>query len=108
MANEICQTCGLPSELCVCTDIDGKEASISVDIEKRSHGKTVTVITFYDMLNIDLDELSSTLRKSLACGGTNTDSTIELQGDHSDRVLNVLEDENISVSVQGTSEALEV
>lgn len=108
MANEICQTCGLPTELCVCNNIDAKEARISISLEKRSHGKTVTVITFHDMTNINLTELSSTLRKNLACGGTNTDSTIELQGDHSDRVLTVLEDENISASVQSTPEGLQI
>jgi len=76
----ICKTCGLPEELCACSDIAREEqTSIRVFIEKRKWGREVTVIDGLSK-DIDLRSLSKRLKKSLATGGTTKDGRIELQG----------------------------
>ncbi|MFX1285100.1 MAG: stress response translation initiation inhibitor YciH [Promethearchaeota archaeon] len=76
----ICKTCGLPIELCACSDIAKEEqTSIRVFIEKRKWGREVTVIDGLSK-DINLKSLSKRLKKSLATGGTTKDGRIELQG----------------------------
>jgi translation initiation factor 1 len=77
---EICKTCGLPDELCACSDIAREEqTSIRVYIERRKWGREVTVIAGLSK-DIDLRPLSKRLKKKLATGGTTKDGRIELQG----------------------------
>lgn len=77
---DTCKTCGLPVELCACSDIAREEqTSIRVYIEKRKWGREVTVIDGLSK-DIDLRGLSKRLKKSLATGGTTKEGRIELQG----------------------------
>lgn len=57
--------------------------------EKR-RGKVVTVIGGLDPVASDLGALLKRFRTSLGTGGTVSEGTIELQGDHRDKVLEVL------------------
>lgn len=50
-----------------------------------------------DPLVIDLGELASELKSSLAVGGTVEDGQIELQGDYGARVLDLLEERGFEV-----------
>ncbi len=78
--SETCRTCGLPTELCACSDIAREEqTSIKVYIERRKWGREVTVIAGLSK-EIDLRSLSKRLKKGLATGGTTKDGRIELQG----------------------------
>ncbi len=77
---ETCKTCGLPTELCACSDIAREEqTSIRVYIERRKWGREVTVIAGLSK-DIDLKPLTKRLKKKLATGGTTKDGRIELQG----------------------------
>ena len=77
---ETCKTCGLPTELCACSDIAREEqTSIRVYIERRKWGREVTVIVGLSK-DIDLKPLTKRLKKKLATGGTIKDGRIELQG----------------------------
>ncbi len=77
---DTCKICGLPVELCACSDIAREEqTSIRVYIEKRKWGREVTVIDGLSK-DIDLRGLSKRLKKSLATGGTTKEGRIELQG----------------------------
>ena len=60
--------------------------------EKRRKGKTVTVITGLDPVASDLDAILSQLKSVCAAGGTITKGRIEVQGDHRDRALSILQD----------------
>lgn len=93
--SETCSKCGMPKDLCVCDDIARDEQKITVRIDTRSFGKEMTVV---DGLSdeVDLNELSSTLKTKLACGGTAKNGEIQLQGDHTHRIQDVLEDEGFS------------
>ena len=90
--SEICSTCGLPKELCVCETIAKENQLIEVFIEKRKFGKLYTVITGIDTKEIDIDQLVKKLKNKFACGGTAKEGKIELQGKHKQRVREALEE----------------
>jgi len=82
----ICNTCGLPKELCVCENIAKESQQITVMAVKKKFGKKNTVIEGIDTKQIDLKDLTKKLKNILACGGTSKEGKIELQGDHKLRV----------------------
>jgi translation initiation factor 1 len=81
---------GLPDELGIDDDLRKGGQRLTVDVDRRRYGKAVTVVSGFDLPDDDLKEVASTLKSKLACGGTVEDGTVELQGDHSDRVGDIL------------------
>lgn len=88
--NEVCITCGLPKDLCVCETIAKESQKIIVAIEKKKFGKKYTVIKGIEGREINLRDLAKKLKSKLACGGTAKEGKIELQGDHKQRVKQIL------------------
>jgi translation initiation factor 1 len=86
---ETCTRCGLPQRLCVCEELTSTGQAVTLRIDERRYGRRMTVIEGFDA-TIDLDDLASELKSTLACGGTVTNQTIELQGDHRDRIDSAL------------------
>ena len=87
---DICSTCGLPKELCVCEEIAREQQDIKIYIEKRRYGKTVTIVEGINANDIDINDLARQLKTKCASGGTVKDGNIELQGDHKKKVQNAL------------------
>ena len=83
---EICPTCGLPIDICVCTEISKEQQRIKIRRETRKFGKPTTVIEGIDEKDQDLGRLAQKLKTFCACGGTAKNNQIILQGDHRDRV----------------------
>jgi len=80
--SEICNTCGLPKELCVCETIAKESQKIVVRLVKKKFGKMSTLITGLNESEIDLRDLAKKLKNKFACGGTAKDGYVELQGIH--------------------------
>jgi translation initiation factor 1 len=83
---------GIEDELDFSDSLARAEQKITVKIDTRSYNKEMTVVEGFGD-DIDLDELSSSLKSQLACGGTAKDGQIELQGDHTRRIKEVLAEE---------------
>lgn len=88
--SKICDTCGLPDELCVCEEIARESQEIRIYADKRRYGKVMTIVEGINPQDIDLDKLVKELKSKCACGGTLKDGRIELQGEHRHRVAEVL------------------
>jgi translation initiation factor 1 len=97
---DICPKCGLPLQACVCEEIAKTDQRIQIKTEKKRFGKLVTIVTGFQ--GVDLKALAKNLKQELACGGTIKDNVIELQGEHSKKVREILRkqgfgDENIKI-----------
>ena len=84
---EICTTCGLPQDLCVCETIAKESQKIQVYSIKKKFGKVYTVVEGIDNKEIDIKDLTKKLKAKFACGGTAKGGKIELQGDHKQKVM---------------------
>lgn len=86
---DICPNCGLPKELCVCNILDREtESKIKVYSKKAKFDKYVTIVE-----GIGPDEIAKTaksLKRLLACGGTQEGNLIELQGEHKQQTKKAL------------------
>lgn len=87
--NEICPKCGLAKELCVCETIAREEEKIRISDVKKRYGKIVTIVGGMGK-GIDIKNVLKELKHKLACGGTIKDGSIELQGNHKDKVKQIL------------------
>jgi translation initiation factor 1 len=84
---EVCSKCGLPKELCTCGLIEREAQKIKIFVEKRKFGKPITVV---EGITDNAKDLTSQLKTKLACGGTFKNNHIELQGDHRNRIKEIL------------------
>lgn len=84
----ICPNCGLPEELCVCEEMTKEGQRIRVSSDKRRYGKVVTIVEGLE--DMDTQKISKELKKRLACGGTAKGNRVELQGDHINKIKNIL------------------
>lgn len=79
---DVCETCGLPKDLCVCESIAKESQKIEISTMEKKFHKKYTIIRGIDPKEVDMKELAKTLKAKLACGGTVKDDVIELQGAH--------------------------
>jgi len=86
---EICPKCGLPKQACVCEQIAKSSQKIRIATDKKRYGKIVTVVTGFEG-GVDVKGVAKTLKNELACGGTYKDGAIELQGDHTKKIKEIL------------------
>lgn len=100
---EICPTCGLPKDLCVCGEIEKEQQRIRIRLETRKFGKPTTIVDgINDDKNTRLADIAQKLKSVCACGGTAKNGQIMLQGDHREKVRQYLiklgyPEENIEV-----------
>ena len=104
-AGRMCPVCRHPVAQCTCRKADAAPAGdgvVRLFFETKGRGgKGVTVVRG---LALDGDALAAAARKlKAACGvgGTVKDGTIELQGDHRDRVLALLTAQGCKVKKAG-------
>ena len=93
-----CPGCEEPLDECACPrDVSGEvllpsDQSVRIGREKRRKGKTVTVITGLDPVASNLRAILGQLKSACAAGGTVSQDRIEIQGDHRERALAILQD----------------
>ncbi len=87
---EVCSTCGLPNDLCVCGEIEKEQQKIRIRLETRKFGRPTTIIDGLDDKTSTLQSIAQKLKGYCACGGTHKNGQIMLQGDHRDRVREFL------------------
>ena len=81
MSQDICNVCGLTSDLCMCSTLAREKQIVTISVIKRRFGKKMTIIEGIDRKMVDIKGLAKTLKSKLACGGTVKGNTIEIQGD---------------------------
>lgn len=86
---DICPTCALPIQACVCGEIAKTSQQIEVKTEKRRFGKVSTLISGFDD-GIDIKKITKKLKEKMACGGTIKNKTIVLQGNHKGNIKPLL------------------
>lgn len=87
----ICPGCGKPATACVCRKSSAAPAGDGVVRVRRESkgrgGKTVMVITGLPLDAAGLSALAGELKRVCGCGGTAKDGTIEIQGDHAEKIM---------------------
>jgi translation initiation factor 1 len=64
----------------------GAGKGIRIHLDRRASGRLVTLVTGVPGTGKEIEALGRELRTSCGTGGTTRDDTIELQGDHRDKV----------------------
>jgi len=106
---DVCPKCGLPTELCTCSQLVMEEQVVKVETAKRRYGKPVTIIRGIDFAELGpsaIKDLVKMLKRKLACGGIydKTNKWIELQGSHVQEVKRLLNDQGFKVEGYETKE----
>lgn len=91
MENNTCSVCGLPNELCVCTEVDKTASVIEIKVEKRKYGKKWAIVTGIDVDPAELKVIVKTIKNKMACGGTIKDKTIEVLYGRNDRTSDLIQ-----------------
>ena len=86
----ICNTCGLPEDLCACGELAKDNTKIIIRLETRRFKKKGTMIEGLDPKLNNLETVAKELKNKYACGGTAKEGYIFLQGDHRDTIKDTL------------------
>lgn len=91
-----CERCGQLEAECSCPPepkkrVAPEKQSLRIAVEKRKKGKWVTVIRGLATEN-DLTPLLTELKNACGAGGTIKEGTIEIQGNHEERLRNRLKE----------------
>jgi translation initiation factor 1 len=78
-------------------DLETAEQVLSIRMEKRRYGKPVTIVEGFDLPKPEIKSVASDLKSSLGTGGTVDEGRVELQGDHRDRVPDLLRERGFDV-----------
>jgi len=99
----MCPECGKSSAQCICrkkAPVAAGSGKVRIMREMRS-GKSVTVIRGMALDADALTVLGKQLRTACGAGGTVKDGAIEVQGDHCDKVIALLQARNIPAKRAG-------
>ena len=93
-----CQQCGESESDCTCppvekaarTQVAPSKQTVRLAVEKRKRGKQMTVVRGLAAADNDLPALLTQLKTQCGAGGTLKDDSIEIQGNHLQRIQQVL------------------
>ena len=93
-AGRMCPACRKPVAQCSCKQAVTPKGDGVVRVSRETKGrggKAVTLVRGVALAPAPLDALGKELRTSCGSGGTVKDGVIEVQGDHADRVVELLQ-----------------
>jgi translation initiation factor 1 len=104
-SGRMCPSCRQPIDACTCKAAAAKPAGdglVRVSRETKGRaGKGVTVVKGLPLDAVALAALGKQLRTACGSGGTAKDGTLEIQGDHVERVMELLKARGFSVKRSG-------
>lgn len=104
-SGRMCPACRQPITSCICSQAPALTPSngvawVSLDTKGRA-GKGVTVVRGLALDPAELTALGKLLKAACGSGGTVKDGTVEVQGDHCERVMAVLKSHGFVVKRSG-------
>jgi translation initiation factor 1 len=105
-SGRVCPTCGHPADACACSRERGAatraDGIVRVRREtKGRRGKTVTVVTGIPLDGDELNDLAKRLKRRCGSGGSVKQGAVEIQGDHVDTLVAVLDEHGFTVKRAG-------
>ncbi|WP_265109258.1 translation initiation factor [Halosolutus halophilus] len=97
MANDDDELDDLLDELDTQGDLETSQQVLSIRTESRRYDKPVTIVEGFDLPTDEIQSIASDLKSSMGTGGTVDEGRIELQGDHRDRVPDLLRERGFDV-----------
>jgi translation initiation factor 1 len=101
----MCPECGRAVSECICsrgTSIPKSDGVVRVSRETKGRkGKGVTIIKGLALDAVSLTKLGKNLRTTCGAGGTVKDGVVEIQGDHTVRVVEYLKKQGWNVKRAG-------
>jgi translation initiation factor 1 len=100
----MCPTCRNPLAQCSCRAASAPRGDGIVRVSREKQGRGGKTVTVVRGLDVDADTLASIgrqLRSACGSGGTTKDGVIEVQGDHAERVVALLQAEGRTVKRAG-------
>ena len=101
-SGQVCPSCGWPLKQCRCSSALDEPVpdriTARLRIEKAGRrGKTVTVVEGLPRNSAFLKDLAKKLKRACGTGGTVVDDRVELQGDHREKLRDLLRTEGWTV-----------
>ncbi|AFO55898.1 MULTISPECIES: translation initiation factor [Natrinema] len=78
-------------------DLEASQQVLSVRTESRRYDKPVTIVEGFDLGPDEIKSIASDLKRSMGTGGTVDEDRIELQGNHRNRVPELLRERGFDV-----------
>lgn len=105
-SGRMCPTCRNPIASCVCARKASAPVSgdgvVRVSRETKGRGgKAVTVVRGLAVDSASLVKLAQQLKAACGCGGTVKDGVVEVQGDHCDKIIALLQAQGHGVKRAG-------
>lgn len=101
----MCPDCRQPLSGCLCKAAAAKplgDGNVRVSRETKGRaGKGVTLVKGLPLDAVALAALGKQLRSACGSGGTVKDGTLEIQGDHVERVMELLKSQGFAVKRSG-------
>lgn len=84
------------------TSLPPQQQTIYLHRESKSRGgKDVTLIKGLSLSDADMTTLAKTLKQACGSGGTIKDGTIEIQGEHREKIADILKKLGYKVKIAG-------
>ncbi len=104
-AGRMCPTCRRPVAQCTCRRTTARapgDGVVRVSRESKGRGgKTVTLVRGLALDDAALAALGQKLKAACGSGGTVKDGVIEVQGEHRDRIVQLLQAQGVAAKIAG-------